>query len=285
MAENLTELVSSVEEIVSFPEVYLRVNQLLDDPGSTAAQVAEVIAHDPGLTAQLLRMANSPIYGLSKEVDTVMRAVNIIGTKRIRYIVLATTSLKVFEGIPNDLISMDDFWLHSLYCGLAAKTMADEIKGLQPDALFVAGQLHDIGQLLMYSRLPELAREAVLRSIEEPDEPDLYISEREVIGFDHAQLGAQLAKDWHWPAMLVATIGWHHEPEKAEEFQLETAVVHIANSLAVLAELNTSNREETDAPRIHPLAWGITGLTDDIVPGLLESIRGQFEETRAMLVG
>ncbi len=285
MAENLTELVSSVEEIVSFPEVYLRVNQLLDNPDSTAAQVAEVIAHDPGLTAQLLRMANSPIYGLSKEVDTVMRAVNIIGTKRIRYIVLATTSLKVFEGIPNDLISMDDFWLHSLYCGLAAKTMADDIKGLQPDALFVAGQLHDIGQLLMYSRLPELAREAVLRSIEEPDEPDLYISEREVIGFDHAQLGAQLAKDWHWPAMLVATIGWHHEPEKAEEFQLETAVVHIANSLAVLAELNTSDSEETDAPRIHPLAWSITGLTDDIIPGLLASIRGQFEETRAMLVG
>ncbi len=285
MSENLAELVSNVEEIVSFPEVYLRVNQLLDDPESTAAQVSEVIAQDPGLTAQLLRMANSPLYGLSKEVDTVVRAVNIIGTKRLRYLVLATTSLKVFEGIPNDLISMDDFWLHSLYCGLAAKTLADDIKGLQPDALFVAGQLHDIGQLLMYSRLPDLAREAVLRSIEEPDEPDLYLSEREVIGFDHAQLGAQLAKDWHWPAMLVATIGWHHEPEKADEFQKETAVVHIANTLAVLAELNTNDSEETDAPRIHPLAWEMIGLSDEIVPEVLESIRGQFEETRAMLVG
>ncbi len=285
MPENLSELVSSVEEIVSFPEVYLRVNQVLDDPESTAAQVSEVVSQDPGLTAQLLRMANSPLYGLSKEVNTVVRAVNIIGTKRLRYLVLATTSLKVFEGIPNDLITMDDFWLHSLYCGLAAKTLADNIKGLQPDALFVAGQLHDIGQLLMYSQLPDLAREAVLRSIEEPDEPDLYLTEREVIGFDHAQLGAQLAQDWHWPAMLVATIGWHHEPEKAEEFQKETAVVHIANSLAVLAELDTTDAEETDAPRIHPSAWEMIGMSDEIIPQVLESIRGQFEETRAMLAG
>ena len=285
MAENLSELVSDVEDIVSFPEVYLRVNQLLDDAESTATQISEVIAQDPGLTAQLLRMANSPIYGLSKEVDTVARAVNIIGTKRIRYLVLATTSLKVFEGIPNDLISMDDFWLHSLYCGLAAKALADNIKGMQPDAMFVAGQLHDIGQLLLYSRLPDLAREAVLRSIEEPGEPDLYLSERDVIGFDHAQLGAQLARDWHWPAMLVATIGWHHEPEKADEFQKETAVVHIANCLAVLAELNTSNIDETDAPRIHPQVWEMIGMNEDVIPEILGSIRGQFEETRAMLVG
>jgi len=285
MSENLSELVNSVEEIVSFPEVYLRVNQLLEDAESTATQISEVISQDPGLTAQLLRMANSPIYGLSKEVDTVVRAVNIIGTKRLRYLVLATTSLKVFEGIPNDLISMDDFWLHSLYCGLAAKALADDIKGMQPDALFVAGQLHDIGQLLMYSRLPDLAREAVLRSIEEPDEPELYLSERDVIGFDHAQLGAQLARDWHWPAMLVATIGWHHEPEKADEFEQETAVVHIANSLAVLAELNTSDVDETDAPRIHPSAWKTIGVSEDVIPEVLESIRGQFEETRAMLVG
>lgn len=285
MTENLSELINSVEKIVSFPEVYLRVNQLLDDPESTAVQISEVIAHDPGLTAQLLRMANSPIYGLSKEVDTVVRAVNIIGTKRIRYLVLATTSLKVFEGIPNDLISMDDFWLHSLYCGLAAKRLADDIKNMQPDALFVAGQLHDIGQLLMYSRLPELAREVVIRSIEESDEPDLYISEREIIGFDHAQLGAQLARDWHWPAMLVATIGWHHEPEKADEFQKETAVVHIANTLAVLAELNTNDSEETDAPRIHPLAWEMIGMTEEVIPEVLDSIRGQFEETRVMLAG
>ncbi len=285
MSENLSELVSSVEEIVSFPEVYLRVNQLLDDPESTATQISEVISQDPGLTAQLLRMANSPIYGLSKEVDTVVRAVNIIGTKRLRYLVLATTSLKVFEGIPIDLMSMDDFWLHSLYCGLAAKSLAEKIKDLQPDALFVAGQLHDIGQLLLYSRLPDLAREAVLRSIEEPDEPDLYLSEREVIGFDHAQLGAQLAKDWRWPAMLVSTIGWHHEPEKADAFQVETAVVHIANTLAVLAELNTSDSDETDAPRIHPQAWEMTGLNDDIIAPVLETMHGQFEETRAMLVG
>ncbi len=285
MSEKLSELVSSVEQIVSFPEVFLRVNQLLDDPECTGTQIAEVISQDPGLTAQLLRMANSPVYGLSKEVDTVVRAVNIIGTKRLRYLVLATTSLKVFDGIPNDLISMDDFWLHSLYCGLAAKTLADDIKGLQPDALFVAGQLHDIGQLLMYSRLPELAREVVMRSIEEPGEPALYLSEREVIGFDHAQLGAQLARDWHWPAMLVATIGWHHEPEKADEFQKETAVVHIANSLAVLAELDTGDTEETDAPRIHPLAWETIGLNEEIIPEVLESIRGQFEETRVLLTG
>ncbi|HFQ13713.1 MAG TPA: HDOD domain-containing protein [Gammaproteobacteria bacterium] len=285
MRANLSEVVSSVEQMISFPEVYLRVNRLLDDPDSTANRLAETISQDPGLTAQLLRMANSPVYGLSREVDTVARAVSIIGLKRLRYLVLATTSLKVFEGIPNELFSMDDFWLHSLYCGLAAKQLAERIGDLPGDALFVAGQLHDIGQLLMYSRLPDLAREAVLHSIEEAEEPDLYLSEREIIGFDHAQLGARLASDWHWPAMLVATIGGHHEPEKVEEFQRETAVVHIANTLAVLAELDTEDCEETDAPRIHPVAWEITGLDQAILPEVLEGMRAQFGETRAMLNG
>ncbi|MDH5573257.1 MAG: HDOD domain-containing protein [Gammaproteobacteria bacterium] len=282
MTTNIAELVQTVDKMVSFPEIHMRINQMLDDPDCDMAKLGGVISYDPGLTAQILRMANSPFYGLSKEVNTVAHALSVIGLTQLRYMLLATSAVKTFEGIPNELVSMEDFWFHSLYCALAAKILAGKVKGVQAESAFVSGLLHDIGQLVLFNQFPELARDALLNSIEAPDEPDTYISEREIIGFDHAALGGALAEHWHWPAMLIETIQYHHEPEKSQNYPKETAIVHVANCLAVLAELHTTNIDETDAPQIEPYVWNLLKLDEGIIPSVLESMYIQFDETCAM---
>ena len=113
-------LVDDVGELVSLPEVVLRINEMVNDEHANAADIGRVISQDPGLATRLLKIANSPMYGSMRQIDSISRAVTILGTKQIRDIIFSTTAAKVFEGIPNDVISVADFWHHSLYCALLA---------------------------------------------------------------------------------------------------------------------------------------------------------------------
>ncbi len=278
MAVTPKELVSTVGDLVSLPEVSVRVNELVNNPRSSTADIGKVISQDPGLTARLLRIANSAFYGFAYQIDTVSRAVTVIGTGTLRDLVLATSATKVFENIPNDLVNMDDFWRHSVYCAVVARILGDQVPKVQGERLFIAGLLHDIGQLIIFNKIPDLAREALLLTLEGPDEPEVHQAERQVVGFDHSQVGGELARAWKLPAIIAEAVEFHHDPEKAQAFPMETAVVHIANSIAILAELNSTDEQE--APTIAPGAWEITGLSAEIIPPTVEEARTQFDEVR-----
>lgn len=284
MPPSIDEVVNSVEELVSLPSIFTRINEMVEDPKISITQVGDVVGQDPGLTARLLRMANSAMYGLSAEVDTVSKAVSVIGLQRLRDLVLATSAVEAFEGIPNELMTMDNYWKHSIYCGLIAKFLAEEINLDRSNSMFVAGLLHDIGHLAMFKCTPDLSRQALLKHLEGSDEPELHSAEQKVIGFDHAMVGGKLAADWHLPVVLVETIRYHHEPEKAEKYPKHTAIIHIANSIAVLVELNTTKFSETDAPKIHEQAWETTGLDKTIIESAIEAAQQQFNDMHSILL-
>ncbi|MGD8926223.1 MAG: HDOD domain-containing protein [Thioalkalispiraceae bacterium] len=284
MPTSIDDIISQVDDLVSLPGVFLRINEMIESQESTAAEIGAVLSQDPGLTARLLRIANSPFYGLSKEVDSVSRAITIIGTQRLRDLVLATCAVEAFDGIPNELITMDDFWGHSLYCGLISKQLG-ELAGLrESDSLFIAGLLHDIGRLIMFRELPVESLDVLLRELDQLTEPDMSETEAEIIGFDHAQLGGAVIAHWHLPAIFVEPISLHHQPEKATEFPRHTAIVHIANTLAVLAELNTLNMEETDAPSIHSGSWETIGVSPDVIQTVVTTARQEFESMRSLFL-
>ncbi len=283
MVTNIDDLISQVDDLVSLPEVFVRINSMIESGNSSAADIAQVVSQDPGLTLRVLRLANSPFYGLSKEVDSVGKAVTIIGMQRLRDLVLATAAVESFEGIPNDLVTMDDFWMHSIYCGLAAKHLGQIAKVPQADTLFVPGLLHDIGQLVLFRQLPEPSLKVLMTCLDAVDEPPISSVERAVLGFDHTMLGGRLAEHWHLPSMFVETIRWHHEPVGATEFIKEVNIIHIANSVAVLAELGTDDIEKTDAPDIEAAAWEAVGLTDEVIPAVVEACSEEFSTMRNLL--
>jgi HD-like signal output (HDOD) protein len=281
---SIDEIIEQVDDIVSLPGVFIRINEMIEAQESTASEIGSVLSQDPGLTARLLRIANSPFYGLSKEVDSVSRAITIIGTQRLRDLVLATCAVDAFDGIPNELITMDDFWSHSLYCGLISKQLAELAGMRESDSLFIAGLLHDIGQLILFRHLPAESLEVLLRDLDQAGESDIAATEREIIGFDHAHLGGAIVAHWHLPLILVEPISLHHEPEQATAFPKHTAIVHIANTLAVLAELNTLNAEETDAPVIHAGAWETVGLNADVIQAVISAAKQEFEGMRTLFL-
>lgn len=275
-------LVADVRDLLSLPDVAIQINSMVDDPQYSAKDLGDVISRDPSLTARLLRIANSPFFGLSTKVATVGRAVTVVGAKPLRDLVIATCAIHSFKGIPNALVSMDDFWYHSLYCGLAARSIGQRRRLPHADTLFAAGLLHDIGQLIMFNRLPDLSREALQLSMQDPHAVDMHQAELEVFGYDHADVGGKLLQHWRLPAVLEECVARHHTPTEAHRYPVEVAIVHIANVLATMAEINSLNLE--DVPVIHPDAWELAGVTDNIIEPVVRDIQKQFREARLLFL-
>jgi putative nucleotidyltransferase with HDIG domain len=284
MKHTIVDLVHGVDGLVTLPAVFVRINQLIENPDSTVDDIARAVNLDPSFTVRLLRVANSSFYGFASAVDTASKAVSVIGTGQIRNLALSTSIASSFAGLPNTLVSMDNFWRHSLYCGLAARKLAGLAGKCDADALFTAGLLHDIGELIIFNRLPAQAKEALLRVLDSADELAVNQAEQQVMGFDHAQVGEQLSQQWKLPAMLSECIAFHHNIHAAKRYPREVALVHIANILALMAEVHTL--EPADVSPIDPDAWKITGLSvADAVVATVQEIQAEFADAEKVFFG
>jgi putative nucleotidyltransferase with HDIG domain len=277
-----SDLVKDIGGLITLPDVYLHINRLVDDPNSSSADIARAISQDPSFTVRLLRVANSALYGFPSTVDTVAKAVTIIGTSQIRNLALSMSVARSFAGLPNELVSMDNFWRHSLLCALAARHLAREARRCDPDALFTAGLLHDIGELVIFNRMTEQAREALERVLDSQDELPIFEAEHEVMGFDHADVGGELARQWKLPSLLEECIAYHHAIGKAQKHPRETALVHIANVIAQMAEIDSL--DPADVAPIDPSAWEITGLDEDSVEPALRAIQTEVVEVEKLFI-
>jgi putative nucleotidyltransferase with HDIG domain len=269
-------LVASIKDLVTLPDVAMRIARMVNDPNSSAADIGREVSKDPALTARLLRIANSPALGQNGKVATISRAITLLGVRQVRDLTVGLTAVRTFDGIGNELVTMASFWRHSVLCAVAATQIAERRKGSRDDSPFIAGLLHDIGQLVLYSRAPELARRALLMSVDDPDDMGLYVCEREVMGFDHAAVGVALARNWGLPLALQECIEFHHEPERAPSHPLEAATIHVANSVAVLAEIGSTDL--TDAPRISDAALRATKLDAASLTEIIAKTREAAED-------
>jgi len=274
------QLVNDIGELVSLPEACIRINEMVDDPSCSAEDIGKVISSDPALTVRILKIANSPFYGLSTEVDTVSRAITILGTVQLRDLILASAACKTFEGIPNDLISMDDFWYHSIFCGITARKLANSCMLGRGEALFVAGLLHDVGQLIIFNKLPIDAKNVLLRSKVTNSESELHLIEQQIIGFDHTQVGAALTRQWKLPPCLQECVSFHHTPSKTVTFPQEVAIIHIAQAITNLA--GKSSLEGDDTGLIEESTWEIAGLTKEIIEQTIIDVEAEIPEVQAM---
>lgn len=263
MTITASQLVMDIGGLVTLPDVYLRISRLIDDPLSATADIAKAVSQDPSFTVRLLRVANSSLYSFPSSVTTAAKAVSIIGTSQIRSLALSMCIASSFAGLPNELVSMKNFWRHSLFCALIARHLAKQVRRCDPDALLTAGLLHDIGELVIFNQLPGLATEVLLMVLDSQDELPVYQAERQVIGFSHSEVGGELARQWNLPPLLVECIAHHHDVADAKRHPREVALVHLANILALMAELDTL--DPADVSPIDPLAWELTGLDADCV--------------------
>ncbi|MDH5394665.1 MAG: HDOD domain-containing protein [Gammaproteobacteria bacterium] len=281
-ANEIQELINNAGDLITLPEISLKVNTIANDPHSSAEDMGKVISQDPALVVRMLKIANSAYYGLSTEVDTITRAIAVLGTKKIRDLVLSTSAKQTFDGIPNDLITMQDFWHHSLYCGLLAQILSKKCKKANAESIFIAGLLHDIGQLLMFNQQPQKSHEVILLLMEGSEELETFEAEKHVFGFDHTQVGAELIRNWNLAPILQECVEFHHDPKSAKNFPVEAALINIANAVAVMADFD-SNNEDDEIPMIDPVSWQLTGLTKNDLPAAIKQAQEEIKEIETVL--
>jgi HD-like signal output (HDOD) protein len=275
-------LVAGITDLVTLPEVALRIARMVDDPTSSAADIGREISQDAALTARLLRVANSPAFGQHGKIATISRAITVLGIRQVRDLTVGLTAIRSFDGIGNELVTMESFWRHSVLCAVAAGQIADRRERVRDDTSFIAGLLHDVGQLVLFNRASALERQALLMSIDSADDRGLFLCEREVLGFDHGAVGLALARNWGMPRSLQECIEFHHEPQRALAHALEVATVHVANSVAVLAEIGSFDL--ADAPPISTAALRAVNMNADGVRELALQTQKSAAEVLPLLV-
>lgn len=277
------KLVARAETISSLPTVHLRLNEVVNDPRSSNRDVANVIAEDPGLTARLLRIANSAFFGYPSKVDTITRAVTVIGTKQLRDLALATSVIEMFDSGSEDVVSMESFWRHSIACAVTARVLATYRREINVEHFFVAGLLHDVGRMVMFKQIPDLCRETMDACA--ADDLLMYQAERDMLGFDHADVGAVLLEQWQLPPSLVKAIEFHHRPAKVAgtgEYAITAAVVHVADVITNAMVYGSSG--ERFVPPLEDAAWQQLNLPETVLYATLKQLEHQYEDAVSLIL-
>lgn len=231
----IEQLIAGSTELFSLPDIYFQLSEMIRDSRYSLADIGKVIAKDPALSARLLRVVNSPFYGFQARIDTISRAVTVIGIDDLCNLVLATTVVDRFAQIPDELIDMTSFWMRSMHCAVIARLLAKSGAVLHTERLFLAGLLHDIGSLVLSQKMPEQYLRVLLAA--NHDRRALAGFEQELIGFTHADVGRELLKTWGLPESLYETIGCYLDPADAQVHKLDAHLLHMAARLADCGQL------------------------------------------------
>lgn len=285
MVEKYTpeKLVSGVINLVTLPEICRKINLIMADPDHSRHDIESLVSQDPALTMRILRIVNSSYYALPRKIDRVDQAISIIGEDDLSNLILATSATTVLKRLANPLIDFQEFWRHSVECGLMARAIAKQSHHADCEALFTSGLLHDVGKIVLYYQLPDLARAVLDESkmtgcrIEE--------AEQRLLSFNHAQVGGALARAWRLPEILCRSVAFHHQPNQAEAFAIEAGMVHIANVLSNRrGPLSVdSSKAEIEGLGFDPQALELIGLSMNKLLETVEAVQEQSKEVQTMM--
>jgi HD-like signal output (HDOD) protein len=254
-------LVEEIDKLVSLPDIYYRLEELIVDPNSTTDSIANLLRTDPDLCARMLRMANSAFYSFPTRIESIERAVSTIGLRQIRELVLVTAVIKAFDGIPPAKVNMASFWEHSVAVGIMSSEIGQAAGIPSAQSYYIPGLLHDLGRLVMYLQLPGLMNDLLERR--DSSGVPLFQLEHEILGYSHADIGGCLLEFWKLPSSIWEPVAMHHNPAGSGEFMLTACAIHIADAWVNTYHYDSSgSRIELD---IDAEALELTGVDMDTV--------------------
>ncbi len=229
----LQQLVKQATEVSTLPTVLPKIMEVVNDPGAGAGDLKAIVECDPPLTSRVLKTVNSAHFGLRTSTSNLQNAISLLGFTTVRNLALTASVSDMFKkDFEIDSYSRLGLWKHMVAVGLCARLIARHVGAARFEDAYLGGLLHDIGIVLFDENDHDSFRKAVERV--QPDR-ELRVCEREVVGFDHAELGAALAKNWQFPDLTIECIRWHHAGDRcgrqSRVIRLITSAVELANFL------------------------------------------------------
>ncbi len=273
------DILRKEHQLPALSQVFMELQRAINAQNTSADDLAAIISQDPSLTAFLLRMVNSAFYSLPMQIDTISRAVTVVGVNQLSTLAVGTSVMSLFKDVPAEVLDMEQFWKHSVACGLIARRLCRITGKGDPERAFVAGLLHDIGQLTLLQADPERAA-AVLCHARNKDVL-LYVEEKELLGFNHATLGGMLLRKWNFPFVLVSAVLEHHQPKPGQR-EAEPALVHCAETIATGLGIGSSGEYFVQPPNKD--VWEAMGLSPERIEEMIEDLDEELEEAFGVLL-
>jgi len=279
--------VEGIGALPTLPEIPMRILRLISNEEASMDDISRIVERDPSLTANILKVANSPYYGMRQKVASLKLALAMLGLNEIINIVTSISIVRLFPARKRaGSFDRTRFWQHSFGCATAARMLAGDLKFETEGVDFVAGLLHDVGKLIMDQYFHPKLRE--IRKVKQKKDITLIEAEQQALGVDHATLGSWLAQRWDLPAPLVESITYHHRPldvlalaPPSREPAL-AAIVHLADILAGEPELNFTESLQAPESFGDNFAWKIIlAERPDLDQESIGRFTTQYEEYRA----
>lgn len=221
----VARLIHEIDDLPTLPDILNRVSSVINDPNSSAADLANVVSNDGSLSAKLLRLANSPAYGFSRKISDIQHAIALIGFKETQALAI---SVSVFDQLNNKAdFDYKGHWNHSLSCATLAKMISLHLKVGGMETAFIGGLLHDVGKVLLAMTMRgKQERADVLHSSTGVTRLE---AEQKVLGITHAEVGYLLGEHWLLPSIVASAIRYHHSPELEPEPKVPSYIIYLAN--------------------------------------------------------
>jgi putative nucleotidyltransferase with HDIG domain len=225
---------ADIKRLEAMPQVVLKALELINDPRSTPQQLADTLAFDQSLAVRVLNLASSAYYGSTWRSLSLREALVRVGFNAVRSLVVTTSvSPTLNRSLPGYMLDHGQLWRHSIATGMCARNIASLVGYVDREEAYIAGLLHDIGKLIVDSRL---SRQPVpVSEVAGQNGIPLHEAERLLLGFDHAQIGALVIEKWQLSARLAEAVAYHHAPLKAPEMSLLPSITYLADVVATMA--------------------------------------------------
>jgi putative nucleotidyltransferase with HDIG domain len=225
----LEKILSTVDNFPSMPATGSKLLSLLEEQEVSVNEVEDVLRYDPGLTANVLKLANSAYFGIPSRIGSVKQAIVLLGTKRLVQLVIASCVGAVMnKAIPGYNIPPGSLWRHSIAVSIAAEALVKDKKNIDSEDFFTPALLHDVGKLVLGNFVKEDLN--AIESITGKGIP-FVVAENMILGTDHTEIGAKILSQWSFPDDVVKAVRFHHDPEAAETSNMQIDVVHLSNLL------------------------------------------------------
>ena len=277
----LEDQLQQVTELITLPEVYIKINRLMDDPRSEIDDFEKIIRLDSHLTAKLLNAVNSAYYGFSGKITRVSQAICMLGLQQLQIMVLSISAVTALSSLsfPKDIIEFKTFWRISLFSGTLSRLLAKQLQLRSSERMFILGLLHEIGHLFLYSQFPDDSRQ----SIQISDEKGITIAqaEQQIFEYHYGEIGAKLIENWKLPEDFQDFIRLQPTPQQATENKIEISILHIAHAYAHKQFTKTDKELEQ---LIDPYVWEATQLTPEIIEQTLDAALSASAEMEMAII-
>jgi diguanylate cyclase (GGDEF)-like protein len=271
--EEVRSLVGQKIELPSPPNIVMRILQAVQDDDSCFAGLAKIISADPSLTAKLLRVANSSIYGFGGRVKNIESALSILGINALKNIALSFIIVRKCQGASTSVFDFEYFWKRSVTAAVAAKMLAS-LRNYDSNDIFVSGLLQDIGVLVLFQHCPDSYREvlALKNSTETPG----HIIERQFLGMCHAELGGALLQEWGLPESIYLPLFYHHRADCAPyHYRTGVELLNLADKISAIYHSSQSRNNVAD---IFQTLTSDYGLTEKEIKELIDTVATRANE-------